>query len=190
MVRQFITLLRGLAIETGAHVLLTLHPSLTGIASGTGISGNTAWFNSVRSQLYLKPATTEAGEEPDNALRELEARKNNYGPLAATTLLRWKDGVFVPANGSGPGFLDKLAAERRAEDVFATLLGRFNRQGQQVSSKKGPTYAPAVFAEHPDASGLTKSALAKAMQRLLDAEKIRIEEYGPESHRRSRLVLA
>jgi RecA-family ATPase len=34
MVRQFITLLRGLAIDSGAAVLLTLHPSLTGLQTG------------------------------------------------------------------------------------------------------------------------------------------------------------
>jgi RecA-family ATPase len=187
MVRQFITMLRGLAIESGAAVILTLHPSLTGINSGTGISGNTAWFNSVRAQLYLKPAETADGGHVDKDLRELEARKNNYGPLAETTMLRWRDGVFVVEGKAGG--LDKLAAEKKAEDTFLMLLGRFTRQGQHVSAKKGPTYAPALFAEHPEASGITKQALAKAMQRLLDGEKISVEEYGPASHRRSRLVL-
>jgi RecA-family ATPase len=43
-VRQFINHLRaGLAIPSGAGVLLTSHPSLTGISTGTGLSGSTAW---------------------------------------------------------------------------------------------------------------------------------------------------
>ena len=41
MVRQFITLLRGLAMELGSAVVVTLHPSLTGITTRTGLSGNT-----------------------------------------------------------------------------------------------------------------------------------------------------
>ena len=45
-VRQFIGLLRGLAIAANAGVVLTSHPSLTGISSGTGLSGNTAWHAS------------------------------------------------------------------------------------------------------------------------------------------------
>ena len=42
-VRQFITLLRGMAITANAGVLLTSHPTLTGISTGTGLSGSTAW---------------------------------------------------------------------------------------------------------------------------------------------------
>jgi AAA domain len=38
-VRQFIALLRSLAIKSGAAVLLLAHPSLTGLNSGTGTSG-------------------------------------------------------------------------------------------------------------------------------------------------------
>ena len=51
--RQFIGLLRGLALRHGCAVLLLAHPSLTGIASGKGSSGSTGWDNSVRSALYL-----------------------------------------------------------------------------------------------------------------------------------------
>jgi RecA-family ATPase len=47
-VRQFITLLRGMAIRANAGLLLTSHPSLTGISTGTGLSGSTAWNASVR----------------------------------------------------------------------------------------------------------------------------------------------
>ena len=187
MVRQFITMLRGLAIETGAHILLTLHPSLTGLASGSGISGTTAWFNSVRAQLFLKSATTPDGDEPDPDVRVLEAKKNQYGPLASEITVRWKDGVFIIEQGVGGH--DRMAAEQRADDVFLKLLARFNRQGQDVSSNKGPTYAPAAFADHPEAKGIGRKALGTAMQRLLDARSIVIEQHGPPSRRRSRLVL-
>jgi hypothetical protein len=39
-VRQFIGLLRGLAITGNSAVLIAVHPSLTGISSGTGLSGS------------------------------------------------------------------------------------------------------------------------------------------------------
>jgi hypothetical protein len=45
--------LRGLALETSSTALLLAHPSLSGMASGSGTSGSTAWSNSVRSRLYL-----------------------------------------------------------------------------------------------------------------------------------------
>lgn len=45
LARQFIGALRGLAIEFDCVVLLLSHPSLSGMNTGTGASGNTAWNN-------------------------------------------------------------------------------------------------------------------------------------------------
>ena len=95
-VRQFVGLLRRLAIEGNCSVLLCSHPSLTGINTGTGLSGSTGWHNSVRARMVFRTATTDKGEEPDPELRELVFMKNNYGPIGARVLLRWKSGVFVP----------------------------------------------------------------------------------------------
>ena len=95
-VRQFIGLIRGMAIAANAAVIIATHPSLTGINSGSGLSGNTAWHNSVRARAYVKPAKTEDGGEPDKALRQIEFMKSNYGPVADTVIVRWKDGVFIP----------------------------------------------------------------------------------------------
>jgi RecA-family ATPase len=50
-VRQFVGQLRRLAIKNDLAVVLIAHPSLTGIASGNGTSGSTAWSNSVRASL-------------------------------------------------------------------------------------------------------------------------------------------
>jgi RecA-family ATPase len=41
--------LRGLAIESDSAVILSSHPSLTGISTDTGLSGNTAWRTRSRS---------------------------------------------------------------------------------------------------------------------------------------------
>jgi RecA-family ATPase len=65
-VRQFIGMLRGMAIASGAMVLVCAHPSLDGIRSGTGLSGSTGWHNSVRARAYMHTATTDSGEAPDS----------------------------------------------------------------------------------------------------------------------------
>ena len=52
--RAFIGMLRGLALRRNCAVLVLAHPSLTGLSSGSGTSGITAWSNSVRSRLYLE----------------------------------------------------------------------------------------------------------------------------------------
>jgi RecA-family ATPase len=74
-VRQFIGLLRRIAIVADGSVVLLSHPSLTGIASGTGLSGSTAWHNSVRSRMYMTSPKPEEGEQPDTDLRELVFKK-------------------------------------------------------------------------------------------------------------------
>lgn len=53
-VREFVHKLSGVALDYNCAVLLLSHPSLTGLNSGTGTSGSTAWSNSVRSRLYLQ----------------------------------------------------------------------------------------------------------------------------------------
>ncbi len=73
-VRQFVGMLRGLAIRNACSVVILAHPSLTGLGSGTGLSGSTAWNNSVRSRLYFsRERNSAAGEtdDPDAALLRL-----------------------------------------------------------------------------------------------------------------------
>jgi RecA-family ATPase len=67
--RQFISLLRGLAIKNDLAVVLIAHPSLSGMASGSGTSGSTAWSNSVRARLYLERILDDGNREIDPDLR-------------------------------------------------------------------------------------------------------------------------
>jgi RecA-family ATPase len=189
-VRQFVNQLRGLAMQADAGVLMTSHPSLTGMSTGTGLSGSTAWHNSVRSRLYFKKATTEKDEEPDPDMRVLETMKNNYGPNGETILLRWNSGLFVPIN-SGIGSLTKMAAEQHTDDLFLKLLDQFSRAGRNVSEKPtAPTYAPTVFAKESTARGhgIGKSGLEASMRRLFSVDKIHVETYGPPSRGWSRIA--
>ena len=189
-VRQFIGMLRSMAMAAGSGVLLTSHPSLTGISSGSGLSGSTAWNASVRSRLYFKRAQTEKDEEPEPDLRVLEVMKSNYGPAGETIMLKWKNGLFLPVAGTTS--LEKLAAEQAAEQLFLALLGAFNQQGRNTSAKSNaPTYAPTLFAKEKQARerGIRKPAFEVAMRSLFAADKIYAEPYGPPSRGTSKLVL-
>ena len=186
-VRQFVGLLRGLAIDTNSAVLVCSHPSLTGISSDTGLSGSTAWHNSVRARLYFKPATTEAGETPDPDLRELQFKKNNYGPLSERVLLRWRNGVFVPVPSEGS--LERMAADQKDDEMFLTLLVSLNEQGRNASpSANSSTFAPTLMKQDPRAQGISKRRLIDAMNRLFAARKIRVEPYGRPSRPNHRIV--
>jgi RecA-family ATPase len=85
--RQFIGMLRGLAIKYGVTILLLSHPSLTGMTSGTGTSGSTTWSNSVRSRLYFERPKGSEGYEDDDR-RILTTKKSNYGRAGAEDALR------------------------------------------------------------------------------------------------------
>jgi RecA-family ATPase len=187
-VRQFIGMLRGeLAIKCRTAVVLLQHPSQSGMASGSGMSGSTHWNNSCRSRLYLSTVRPDPDAEPDRDLRKLEVMKSNYGPRGEIIKLRWRAGVFVVEGGASS--LDKLAHNNRVDELFLSLFRRLNDQKQQLGPNRGPTYAPAKLAHHSEAAGTTSTEFEKAMQRLIDAGKIHIEITGPPSKRRSALGL-
>jgi RecA-family ATPase len=189
-VRQFITLLKGIARKHSCTIVLLAHPSLAGIASGRGTSGSTAWNNSCRSRLYFETAKDKDGTDIADGdgfgVRTLTVKKINYGKPGAEYAVRWDAGCW--ANVYKP---DDSDAKQRAEveKVFIELLELFLEQGQRVSHNKGPTYAPARFAEHEKGRKIKKQELVLAMQRLLDDRRITINKEGPPSHRREYLTL-
>lgn len=186
--RQFIGIMRGLAIRQRCSVLLLAHPSLTGLNTGTGTSGSTAWNNSVRSRLYMQRVMQE-GYEQDVDVRTITVMKSNYARIGTEVRVRWQEGVFVAdqvdASTSG---LDRMAMTAKAERVFLKLLRMFTEQGRQVNSAGGLSYAPKVFMAHPEAEGVTKKAFAGVMEKLLADGKIKIGEKGPPSKRTTFIV--
>ncbi|MBO0718742.1 MAG: AAA family ATPase, partial [Rhizobiales bacterium] len=181
--RQFITLVRGLAIDARAALVMAAHPSLAGLRDDTGLSGSTAWHNSVRARLYLK--SVEGG---DTAKRVLEIKKNNYGPVTRSIEVRWKDGVYVLQQQMTPEQRANLAD--RADALFITILRRFIEQNRNVSANPSSTFAPVMFADQDDAKAehFRPSDFKAAMERLFKSNRIRVIEEGPPSKRRSRIV--
>ena len=113
-VRGFLGMLRGqLAMKCETAVVLLQHPSLMGLATGSGTSGSTQWNNSARSRLYLSTVKTNGEAEPDNNLRKLEVMKANFGPKGEVVKLRWEAGVFIVVEGERA--FEKLARAKRAD---------------------------------------------------------------------------
>lgn len=189
--RQFVASLRGLAIKHQTTIVLLSHPSLSGMASGSGTSGNTAWSNSVRSRLYLERVLMRDGDratEPDPDVRVLRTMKANYGRVGGEVRVRWTDGAFVPCGGSASGASPALEAIR-AERVFLDLLASYTAEGRHVSASPSASYAPTVFSRDARSEGLTRTALAIAMNSLFAERRIVSESFGPPSKQRSRIVL-
>jgi RecA-family ATPase len=179
-VRQFIGLLRQLAIVADGSVVLLGHPSLQGISSGSGLSGSTGWHNSVRARMYLRSPQGEKDEQPDSDLRELQFLKNNYGRKAERVVLRFRNGVFVPELGLS--IVERAAREQGIDATFLAVLGKLVASGRTVCpSPNAFNYAPTVIAGHPDGKAHGRKEYQAAMERLLDAGKIHIASSGPPS---------
>jgi RecA-family ATPase len=179
-VRQFIGLLRALAITANGSVVLLGHPSLQGISSGSGLSGSTGWHNSVRARMYLRSPQNEHDEQPDSDLRELQFLKNNYGRLAQRVVLRYRNGVFVPEPSMS--IIERAAREQAIDDAFLAVLGKLIASNRLVNpSPNASNYAPTVIASHPDGKAHSRKDYQAAMARLFDAGKIHIASDGPPS---------
>lgn len=188
LARQFISLLRGLAIRQQCSVIVLSHPSLSGMASGTGTSGSTGWSNAVRSRLYLTRAD-EDGADPDR--RTLQVMKANYGQFGLRLDVKWIRGLFVPAIAGeqtaaiAPG---EMAAFLAAKDSFVRMLDLYTLEGRAVSASPSQNYAPALFAKDHRTNVSSAALLAKAMNALFDDRVIKTETVGPASRQRSRIV--
>lgn len=181
--------MQALAMVAEGSVTVLSHPSLQGISSGSGLSGSTAWHGAFRFRQYLKSAKPSDGEQPDNDLRELEFKKNQYGPRGENIVLRYQRGLFLPEGGISN--LDKASRSAKAEEVFMDLLRRFGAEGRNVSeNKNAPTYAPAKFEREEEAKKFRfkKAELEQAMRDLFRTQRLRAEPYGKASLRRQRLT--
>lgn len=181
--RQFVGLLRHLALESGAAVLVLAHPSLTGLNSGEGTSGSTGWSNSVRSRLYFE-RIKDKGVELDPDRRVLRVKKANYGRVGEEIEVRWQNGIFAPLRD---GDVIAQAQERHVERVFMQLLRMYEMQGRPVSDARGSNYAPSLFAKESKAEGIRREAFALAMNRLFAKQAIEVVTEGPPSKSRRKL---
>jgi hypothetical protein len=92
------------------------------------VSGSTVWHGAFRFRQYLKGTKPTGGEQPDNNLRELEFKKNQYAALK-------RGGQHCPRAILHQ--LDKLF--RSLPSVFGACLAddRANRSAHQVTIPRG-----------------------------------------------------
>jgi RecA-family ATPase len=187
-VRAFMQMLSRLAREIDGAVLVTAHPSVDGLRSGTGTSGSTGWNAGSRSRLYLaRPDNNGATVDPDE--RVLTKKKANFSSTGDAIKMRWANGVLVAT--STPVGIDRMALNAHADRVFVELLRATYAMHTNVApSESANNYAPTVFAKRPDRDGLEKADFVAAMHRLVRAGSVKVEEYGRPSERRSRLAPA
>ena len=186
--RQFISMLRRAGTANDCSFVAVAHPSLSGITSGRGTSGSTGWSNSVRSRLYFETVEVD-GKEPDPNLKVLRQHKANYSVAGFEIVVRYEHGVYVPVEG-GQAQMDQAAKLAMHEHVFMAILRRLFAQGRFVNQVSGISYAPHVFSTEPEAQEkmVSKGQLKAAMIRLFEQKTIRLENFGPPSRGKQRII--
>jgi RecA-family ATPase len=180
--RTFVGMFRRLAHDFDCAVLLLDHPSLSGITSGTGRGGSMDWQNATRARLHLETVDDAEGGTD----RVLETKKTNYGPNGEKVKLRWEDGCFVMAS-SAPA-PTQAATFNAVDRAYLACLDLLTIQGREVREHPGRGYAPKVFADMPEANGITARAFKTAQERLFSAGMIHNETIGPASKRTKRVA--
>ncbi len=187
-VRNFINrALRDIATRLGATVILTSHPSRTGMSDGTGISGSTAWNNSVRSRLYL---TRPEGDRNSN-VRLLQMKKSNYGSTEPEVRIVWQDGVFHPVQNTIGQKPEDRDLHDEAAYLFA-LVKLLERRHRPLIHKNQASYGPKLMKAMQETRGVSESRLEGAQNRLMDRCVIANvqEDKGPPTKRKTYIQIA
>ena len=166
-VAEFVNLLTSLAIEIKGAVVILHHPN----KAGDEWLGSVAWHNKVRSRLVVE----DGGVAGDPDARVLINPKANYGQQGGRVAFRWHEGTLVSEADMSDGARAQLAETAQAggdNNLFMACLAERTRQHRAVSDKRSPTFAPAVFAEMPEAKGIGKRRLEAAMERLFRLGRI------------------
>jgi RecA-family ATPase len=183
-----VRLLQRLAIEADAAVMLAYHPSLSGMSSGRGTSGSTQWNNTMRSRLYFQTLPGGKDDDASDRPKVLEVMKANRGPTGEKVILEWRNGLFVPPKTLTT--IERASHEQVVDTAFLAALRRLNGQNQNVApGRTSPHSAPKMMANSAETKGIRDKDLLTSQQRLLDAGKVKIEEYGPKSKGKQRLVV-
>lgn len=189
-VRQLVSRALGsIAQRINGAVLLCAHPSRSGLQTGEGDGGSTAWSNALRSRLFLRSPDLEAGEKPDANARILQRRKANYAARNDELRLRWRNGVIGPEPPVSPGVT--AFGKLDAGDLFLDLLDRFEQQNRPVSENaRAGNYAPRLFGSVPreQRHDFREADFKTAMERLFATGKIENREYGRKADLRHKIA--
>ena len=173
-VASFVNLLTGLAIEQDGAAMILHHPN----KAGDDWLGSVAWHNKVRSRLIIE--RDDDNSDPD--ARAIRNPKANYGPSGGAIAFRWHRGAFVRDEDLPSDYAEELSKAVRANaenDRFLACLRAREAQGEGrlVGPAPGPNYAPTQFEAMPEAKGMKRPALKRAMERLFQVGLIETYTY-------------
>jgi len=208
---MFIRIMGLVADRYGCAVVVLAHPSLSGLAAGTGASGSTGWMNAARSFLYMRrpkedsggtgsyrgddPGVPEMGDHgADDGVRELINNKANYTRMDTKVNVKWEFNRFVCTDPPLDQPREEIGKESRAIRVFKKFMEAYAKRNVRLSQDQAnhKAFAPTVFFNDRTISreGVSKSELIKAMWTLWDQGWLEIERRRYGSHYNDCLVIA
>ena len=163
------TYLGSIVINYNATVILLAHPSLSGLSSGSGLSGSTAWENSVRARAYL------SREADSDDIRVLSRKKSNYSDISGDSDIKliWENGIL--AIPSSPDALDRINSTALKHEIMAEIdVAWGERNGIRKQGPRGyKTALPSLLKQHKI------GAVIKAFHALVaDGNIIHVERFG------------
>jgi RecA-family ATPase len=197
LVKKFVGLLRPLIADRRTALVMSYHPSLTGLANRTGSSGSTGWRAAYRGNIWIEK---DADDDPtvDTGNRTLHVMKVTEGTPNQKINLRFAEGgVLVREDepeSSGPvNVMDGVDAIAREEREFLDFVVERTRQGRPVSpNKKAGNYAPKeLVAQHGGRDRRSRiTAIEWTMEALFKRGELKSESDGPRSKGKLKLVVA
>lgn len=189
-VTRYVRLLETIARETSGAVIILAHPGVSGLASGSGISGSTAWRNAVRSVVYMRRPTDEEATGPEaRDLRIIERLKGNFAPAGAELRVTYWRGQF--------GLADKLDGGSKAVDAIGAevkvlaAIRRAMKQGRLMTfSPTSTAYAPKIIKTYREVEGLKVHHIERAITSMLERGDLREAFVGRPSHGKRFIVPA
>lgn len=132
--RQFVQGIGGqIARNYACAVVIAAHPSASGLSSGSGQSGSTAWNNTFRSRLYI------TRPEDDDDGRLISRMKSNYAPKGGEITAKWQDGAFqvtaLSASNAPPKIKPVAPLDWIVIDAIFKEIDRAWRAGDPWSSE-------------------------------------------------------
>jgi RecA-family ATPase len=154
-VRRYLSRTLGLVLPRRGAVVHVAHvdkASARGASTSNTYTGSTAWHNSCRSRLALRPIRPDEGDgqRQDDGRRELVVEKANYGRPGLTIPLRYDEDrrVFVRDGAAGDGGMVGVIRDRsERRGVLKALLeaataGRSVSTARQANNNAGAILAP------------------------------------------------
>lgn len=176
-IAEFVRSLRRLAVKIDGTIVVLAHVSNEGLKEGSGLAGNRAWNNSVRSRFFLTEKKQAEGEEGPNNGRMLRTMKNNEGAYGMKIQLLWDHGVLVrqdDQDADGP----EISSEARKVQVDQAVLERINflaTTGQRMSPDEQERNSVVKLVRNdPSMKGYTPQEIRFSKDRLLHKKRIAI----------------